>query len=693
MSENSKKFMLRYTCRYNHFYRNTIHLVLIYLVSIFIFMCFRTSILISFGDFSELIEYKSDLIKAYLVGFRFDTVVLTYCYVILVVLNILIFVIPYKYHVYNSFLKKFEYWYVMIIGFILFLILIIDFYFYKFFQSHINLLFFGIVEDDTRAVLLSVWTDYPVIKLIILIILFLFAFSFLIKRIQKRNYSMKIKSVFAKALLAFVFIVLYGLGMRGSLGTFPIEKDDATISKNIFINDLTVNGAFALRDSYADRRKYSISTDIPKMLAQYGFKTPREAISVYLNKTIDEDVDLQKLLLSRTPVDTFLINNPPHVVFLLMESMSNYYLDLHIPSLNLLGALEEVLDKCILFRNFLPAANGTIPTIESLMVNTPRYPLAQSKYFNKKLSSSVALPFLTAGYHTSLITGAKLGWRNFGKYASYQYFQTIEGRSAILSTVTGAESSEWGVYDEFMFQRIFEILENANDKPQFIFAFSTSNHTPFELPSSYQPLPVNITQDIRKSLRTNEKIAIKNFTNYQYANDCLGRFIKSVMNSALGKNTIIIATGDHNTMQLFNFHDNQILQKLSVPLLWYIPDAYMKDYTIDTERFASHKDIFPTIFTLALSDTVYLNSGNNLLSRELNDSDFYAVNNYDTAMNKYGCVRGLSKPLFYSWENGDTKVSRPTTLHETPELESLLQKTKAFTASMNYFVQTELLKK
>jgi phosphoglycerol transferase MdoB-like AlkP superfamily enzyme len=481
--------------------------------------------------------------------------------------------------------------------------------------------------------------------------------------------------------------------MRGSLGTFPLEKDDATISKNHFINDLTVNGVFALKDSYADRQKYSISTNIPKMLAQYGFNTPGEAISAYLNKDIDEDVDLQKLLLAKTPADTFLMNNPPHVVFLLMESMSNYYLDLHTPSLNLLGALEEVLDECILYRNFLPASNGTIPTIESLMVNTPRYPLAQSKYFNKTLSSSVALPFVKAGYHTSLITGAKLGWRNFGKYASYQHLQTIEGRSAILSTVKGAESSEWGVYDEFMFERIFETLENANDTPQFIFAFSTSNHTPFELPRTYKPLPVNITQNIRKSLRADEKIAIKNFTNYQYANECLGNFIKRVMNSALGKKTIIVATGDHNTMQLFNFTDTQILQKLSVPLLWYIPDAYMKDYKIDTERFASHKDIFPTIFTLALSNMEYLNSGNNLLSRDLKDSDFYAVNNYDTAMNKYGCVLGLSKPLFYSWENGDPKVSRPTTLHETPELESLLQKTKAFTASMNYFVQTELLKK
>ena len=82
--------------RYNHFYKNSIHLVLIYLVSILIFMCFRTSILINFGNFSELIEYKSDLILAYLVGLKFDTVVLTYCYVILVVLNSIICVIPYK---------------------------------------------------------------------------------------------------------------------------------------------------------------------------------------------------------------------------------------------------------------------------------------------------------------------------------------------------------------------------------------------------------------------------------------------------------------------------------------------------------------------------------------------------------------------------------------------------------------------
>jgi len=373
--------------------------------------------------------------------------------------------------------------------------------------------------------------------------------------------------------------------------------------------------------------------------------------------------------------------------------MSNYYIDLHSNTLNLLGSLEEVMDSCIIFRNFLPCANITIPSLEGLMVNTPLTPISQSIYLGKPLSSSVALPFIQSGYHTNLVTGAKLGWRNLGKFASIQYFQTVEGRSAILAKVKGAQSCEWGVFDEYMFERVYEILEQSNGAPQFVFAISTTNHTPFELPENYKPDPVNLPEEIKKALRTNEKIAIKNFTNYQYANDCLGKFIKKIKNSSFSNNTIIVATGDHNTLQLFNLPDNQLLQKLSVPLVFYIPESYTRNCRINTSRFGSHKDIFSTIFNLVLPDITYLKSGNNLFDENTGEKDFFAVYNYSTGMNMFGCVSGLSSPLFFRWTTNNPNLLEPTTLEETPELKILLQKTRAFSASMSYYIQTELSKK
>jgi phosphoglycerol transferase MdoB-like AlkP superfamily enzyme len=193
-------------------------------------------------------------------------------------------------------------------------------------------------------------------------------------------------------------------------------------------------------------------------------------------------------------------------------------------------------------------------------------------------------------------------------------------------------------------------------------------------------------------LRANKDIAAKNFTNYQYANDCLGNFIEKIRNSPLGENTIIAASGDHNTLQLFDYADGQLLQKRSVPLVLYVPEKYLKNKKPDIKVFASQKDIFPTIFNLALSDAKYPNLGYNLFDENISREDFFAVNAYNTAMNDYGAVLLGDTPLFYKWTTSDKKTLVATTLAETPQLRNLLEKTKAYSASATLLIQKDIEK-
>ncbi len=122
----------------------------------------------------------------------------------------------------------------------------------------------------------------------------------------------------------------------------------------------------------------------------------------------------------------------------------------------------------------------------------------------------------------------------------------------------------------------------------------------------------------------------------------------------------------------------------------YVPEKYRPKQPIDTTVFSSHKDIFPTIFNLALSDATYLRSGNNLF--DVASTDSFAINNYNVAMNKEGAVLIQGNNLYYKWKNGNGAALEPTNLKETPGLETLLKKANAYTASMNYYIQTELSK-
>jgi len=159
------------------------------------------------------------------------------------------------------------------------------------------------------------------------------------------------------------------------------------------------------------------------MLKSLKFKSIEDAAGVFYGLKVDS-VSAETFY-TTTPQNHFLENNPPHVVFILMESMSNFYIDMHSDSCNMLGSLADVLDSCYLFRNFLPSYSGTIYSLESILVNTPKSPLSQSPYQNFSFDASAAKPFYEKGYTNIFLTGGKMGWRNMDKFIPRQYFNSI----------------------------------------------------------------------------------------------------------------------------------------------------------------------------------------------------------------------------------------------------------------------------
>ncbi|MHC1702397.1 MAG: LTA synthase family protein [Tenuifilaceae bacterium] len=662
----------------------------IFFLGLLILFISRIIFLVAFGDFNDLSGYILDLLYSFVMGLRFDIKVLAFGLIPLFLLSLgqfLNYTKPSKYGFYN----RFSLVYSLFLFSLIIIISSIDFYFFKFFHTRISVLFFGIIEDDTVAVLKSVWTDYPIIiisiSFLVVFIALIFVLNKLVKTVAKHYY---VESNALRFFFVLLFCGIYFLGLRGSVGLIPLDVRYSTISNNSFINSLTLNGVFSLKTAYSDRKISTINTDIPEMLRVLNFKTAEEAVTGYLERNIIDSTNLANNLLSTTPTDSLLERDKPNVVFVFMESMSNYYLNFHSAETNLLGKLEDQLKDCYLFRNFLSSTSGTIYSLESVLVGTPNSPLSQSVYQNRSLSTSVAKPFHDKGYSTSFVTGGSLGWRNLDKFINHQYFDNVEGESALEKFYPNASTCEWGVNDEYIFDRVFQILNQRDTVPKFVFSFTVSNHTPYEVPDSYQKYPLTITDDIKSRIKVTPEMAYKNLLSYQYANNCLGQFLENLRNSPQGENTIVVATGDHNILQLFEFTDADLLWKHSVPLVIYVPEKFKPKHVVDTKVFGSHKDIFPTIFNLSLSNSTYLNTGNNLLSKDSKKG--FGVFYYYLAISPAGCVDFQRTPLNYVWQDS-THTSLLPTDQPNMALDSLLYKAKAYKASMSYYIMSELKSK
>ncbi len=628
-----------------------------------------------------------EIFTALITGFRFDSVVTCFALIIPFLLLIILHLftdLRKTIHYFRNFLKAYS-----IIVFICFIfICLVDFFYYKFFQYHINILFFGILDDDTQAVLSGIWTDYPVVKVFLGMIILYFFLNNILNRIFKYRIAVPIKNTGIELAVMFGIIGLFTLGLRGSIGLFPLHYEDSIISENAFVNSLTLNGVFALKNALKERKNQTIHTEFEKTISKYGYQNASDAIREYLNQTSQKEYESKDLLIE-TSEDTFLQKHPPNVVFIQMESFSNYYLDLHNEQMNLLGRLESQLPLCTIFRNFLSSTSGTIHSLESLLTGTPLTPISQSTYMDCPLSSSVAKIYSDAGYQTSFITSAALGWRNMDRYTLNQGFQLAEGSEVLLKTIPGTEKCDWGVFDESMFNRILQRLHEQTSKPHFIYGLTTTNHPPFQRPKHYSLYPLNIPDSLKKLFKVSEELAFNNFANYQYANDCLGRFIESIKNSNLGENTIIAASGDHNTLQVFNYEDTRLLPKHSVPFILYIPEKYKKFKDPDTKVFGSHKDVFPTLFSISLSNKKYLRTGVNLMDSAVSKNNFGIIN-YSLCMNNDGIVRFEHDPIYYRWESQNHYYNSIVSNSKENSLSKLLNQARAYCASMCYYIQSDL---
>lgn len=652
---------------FRHYYwrwlKNQAFLFLVFLV---LMSLARVGFAFFFGDAHSLLEKPTALTPAFFLGMRFDLMPLAYINILPFLLMNIAFFIPGKKVI--GFMRRFNIGFITFGYLLLLWIYIFDYGFYSYFQDHLNVLVFGFFEDDTEALLITLYKNYNLVLWLSLVAVIHFLIYRLVKvmfslydfdlTVKKFNYKMPIAFFTGLVFLAFVG--------RGNFSRLPLSLEDAHISENEFLNEVALNGVLTLNRAIKIRKTHG--NDKFNYLRFGQFNNWEEAFEAYKESKATHPT-LKKSLIKKTDKNEFLERNPPHVVMIVMESFGTYWNDEDSETFQILGELNKHLPKGMLFKNFLSAENGTIGSIVSVATSQVIRPgarfLSESEFMRNRISSSGNQVFSAKGYDSHFVYGGKLGWRDLGKFLGHQGFDHLWGADEIKEAMPELNNiakrdlgNEWGIFDEYLYAFIDEQLRTAT-KPQFFLVLTTSNHPPFEYPSTYRPLPIDLKDKLSK-ITVDEEIARKRFTGLQYANQKVGEFLSKIDQSILSDNTIVGITGDHSYWIARGVGADQEFKRFAVPFFISLPKAYRPE-KYDPMAFGSHEDIYPTLFDLALSDAEYVTTGESIFS-----GNSFSLNSSGITANKHGAFHSGK---YWVWKDLDKQILELS--DEKPELHKL----------------------
>lgn len=600
----------------------------------------------------------SDLLQAFWIGLRFDAKVMAILMGPWLLVATLLLALP---RVAIAAWRRLWLPWALLCMVLVNLLSLVNHFFFSFYQGPINSLVFGLFEDDTQAVLDTVWSDYPLLGLLVALVGMTGAQLAWMRRGGRREGRRAPRHLGwprASLLVVATLVALIGLG-RGSLGTFPLREMNMAVSANAFVNDLVPSGPEAFYLAWKERELANIGDDPEAGLAHYGFSSPLEAARALGWTEVDSAEEVLARLTQTTPRRAVLEAAPPHVVVSLMESWGRRPLDFDDPEHNdLLGRLRPWLeDKADYFPHTLSSQNGTHPSLEGLLLDTPISPLTQSRYGYRTFSTSVALPYRRAGYRTVFLTAGSVQWRNLDDSLRRQGFDRVLGASAIRERFPEATGGTWGLDDEWMFRTGAELLEEADARGEkvMLVMLSITNHPPYHIPDDYRPAPLDVSR-LGEALAVSPELGTSILETYQYANDAMGGFLDRLESEGLLGHTLFAATGDHNTRSIIQYPDaHDLFDQFGVPLLVWLPPRYREGAVAQVEDWTSHRDIFPTLWAHSLSGAEVPWVGRDLyapveapMALTFNSQDGGA----GLMVSDAGSATHLAQPTFYAWQAG-----------------------------------------
>jgi len=572
-------------------------LAVVFFASI-IFALLRLSFMLFNGQ-HELGSNSTFLYNTFLLGWKFDMVVLSY----LLALPILIFLIHYLLQSKSKVPTKTISYLVSVGMAIACFAGIADMPYFDFFKNRLTedaLQWMGTPGTVIHMIASNPSHLFFLILALLLCVLTGWFFHVLAKRmIVHMDWRSEFKRVGKPAALA-IFLVsgfICFLGMRGKL-THPIRPGDAFHCDNAFLNQATLNPVFTFMKSFSykvnlmdDGEALAMTRNIlglPEKVAMKGENPFHRSINVSSSES-----------------------NKPNVVLVLMEGMGAGFMGAFGNGKGMTPELDNIAKKSLLFENAYSAGihtnNGVFSTLYSYPALKRIRPM--STVPTRKFTG---LPYALKeqGYRNYFFCSHNREFDNLGNFIPANHFDRLYTQEDFPAA---ASIGPYGVPDGYLFDRLLLHLDTITAKgPIFTTVLTASNHDPYVIPSDF------------KSVFSN-----KEYDAIHYADYAIGKFMREASQKPWYANTVFVFVADHG--RVYGDEPYDLQQSFShIPIIMYGPSQIQP---ARDARFIGQVDVFPTLMGI-----LGLGYENNTLGVDVMKQLRPAI--YFSQDDKLGCING-----------------------------------------------------
>jgi phosphoglycerol transferase MdoB-like AlkP superfamily enzyme len=491
------------------------------------------------------------LMAAFVMGFRFDTVICSY---LLFASSFLVFInLFFKSRLLNTLNNA----YLRTMFLLTFFFCAVDLPYYIFHSSRLSKTAFGWFFSSPEFVLKMIFSE-PKFWLVGMAPLVLVSLFFLWGFKQWVEQSKVSSSPRMQWLIFIPLALLLVVGARGRLGhKSPIRTGTAYFSNNQFINILGLNPVFTLLNSLKSKE-------------QAALIEPKFALSIMRSELRANE--------NSKGVERNIVFNEPranyNVVLVMMESMSAKKTG--IPGgKNLTPQLDRLAKESISFENAytlgIHTFNGVFSTLFALPTAYGEHPM---KVFPMPKLEGLATSLKRHGYSTHFFIPHDAEFDNMAGFLTHNSFDLIHAESKypsekVLSTL--------GVPDHVMFDYSLGQLSDRNG-PFLAVYLTASDHGPYVVPDDI-PFKPNSTDAKERAT--------------QYADWAIGKFVNDARAMPWFDNTLFVFIADHGSPIETKYDIS--LNYHHTPLLFFMPQNLKPESRRD---LASQLDVYPSIMGL-----------------------------------------------------------------------------------------------
>jgi phosphoglycerol transferase MdoB-like AlkP superfamily enzyme len=467
---------------------------------------------------------------------------------------------------------------------------------------------FGLVYDDLRAILTTIWKTYPVVTLAWIscfaVALAACALNQLCNVAASAVVPSFIRTKSARAITVFVIAIWAMVGTRIWPSSHLISVKNVGATGDVFLNKALLNPFFALRYAIWEERRMHKIAGLRAILGDSNVRAAAAALFPDAKNAANLDECIK-----RTAPGT--IGPPPtHIFLVVMESYDAWAMQPEYSALHLTDQLGALGREGIQVHGFVSSGSSTMESLGTIITGLPfaRVLFNYQSTLRQGVPSDVASIFKRLGYRTRFFCGATLSWERSGEFCREQGFDEVYGGDQMATRSVG---NEWGVQDEDLFRFV---LERTGPYPSFTLIMTSSNHAPYSVDVEKKGFdPSVLKANPLCAGLSNRQLQI--LGHLWYSDKCVADFVAAGEQKL--ERPLFAITGDHYSRKKFVSVRpmNTFFDQLAVPLVISGHRA-LENIRIPTALAGSHLDILPTLINLAApTGFVYHAFGRDLLDQ------------------------------------------------------------------------------